>query len=176
MLFPCMIAIAVIRAAFGRGTGPIVLTSVDCNGTESSLLSCSHQVFGATYCLHSNDAGVVCPSCKWFTRCKYSQCMPRAHLMTFEPTGDTCALLLVGFCDGRPCATISVTKCEKDGKAYAERVHWVPESKQGFKHLTEREDMVFSRDGQIAFLKTLTSFHAPSRDMCGWSMHCACVV
>jgi len=30
------------------------------------------------------------------TRCTYSQCMPRAHLMTFELTGDTCALLLVG--------------------------------------------------------------------------------
>ena len=28
--------------------------------------------------------------------CTYSQCMPRMHLMTFEPTGDTCALLLVG--------------------------------------------------------------------------------
>ena len=41
-------------------------------------------------------------------------------------------------------ATISVTKCEKDGEVYAERV---PESKRGFKHLTEREDMVVSRDG-----------------------------
>ena len=25
-------------------------------------------------------------------------------------------------------------------------------------------------------LNTFTSFDAPSRDMCGWSMHCACVV
>ena len=31
-------------------------------------------------------------------------------------------------------ATISVTKCEKDGEVYAERV---PESKRGFKHLTD---------------------------------------
>ena len=43
------------------------------------------------------------------------------------------------FCDGRLCAT--VTKCEKDGKVYAERVHWVPENEWCFKHLTEREDM-----------------------------------
>ena len=50
--------------------------------------------------------------------------MPRVHLMTFELTGDTCALLLVGVAsDGQPCATVSVTKCEKDGKAYAERVY-----------------------------------------------------
>ena len=42
------------------------------------------------------------------------------------------------------CATISVTKCEKNGKVYAERVHGVPESEQGFKHLTKHEDMVVS--------------------------------
>ena len=51
------------------------------------------------------------------------------------------------FCDSRPCATVSVTKCEKDGKAYAERVHSVTESERRFKHLMEREDMVVSRDG-----------------------------
>ena len=45
------------------------------------------------------------------------------------------------FWDGRPCAIVSMTKCEKDGKAYAERV---PESERGFKHLTKREDMVVS--------------------------------
>ena len=45
------------------------------------------------------------------------------------------------FWDDWPCATISVTKCEKDGKACAERV---PESEQGFKHLTEYEGMVIS--------------------------------
>ena len=41
------------------------------------------------------------------------------------------------------CATIKVTKCEKDGKVYVERV---PESERGFEHLTKREDMVVSRD------------------------------
>ena len=51
------------------------------------------------------------------------------------------------FWDGRPCATISVTKCEKDGKAYAERVHEVLESERDFKHLIERENMVVSGDG-----------------------------
>ena len=44
------------------------------------------------------------------------------------------------FCDNRPCTT-SVTKCEKDGIAYIERV---PESGRGFEHLTECEDMVVS--------------------------------
>ena len=48
------------------------------------------------------------------------------------------------FGDGQPCATTAVTKCEKDGKLYVERV---PESEQGFEHLTKRKDMVVSQDG-----------------------------
>ena len=59
-----IVAIAVTGAAFGRGTGPLVLNSVGCTGTESSLLSCSHRVVGVTTCSHYNDAGVVCPTCK----------------------------------------------------------------------------------------------------------------
>ena len=55
------IAIAVRRAAFGQGTGLVLLSGVRCTGTESSLLSCSH---GVAYCSHCFDAGVVCPSCK----------------------------------------------------------------------------------------------------------------
>ena len=40
------------------------------------------------------------------------------------------------------CITVSsVTKCEKDGKTYVERVL---ESERDFEHLIEREDMVVS--------------------------------
>ena len=71
--------------------------------------------------------GVCIRTC---TRCTYSQCMPRTHLMIFEPTGNTFALLLVGVASAYGTVdnaqTMSVTKCEKDGKVYAERV---PESK-----------------------------------------------
>ena len=76
--------------------------------------------------------------------------MPHVHLMNFEPTRNMCAhaLLLVGVASayGTVCnvQTMSVTKCEKDGKVYAERV---PESKWSFKHLTKSEDMKVSRDG-----------------------------
>ena len=62
-IFLFLAALAVIRATFGRGTGPIYLSSVGCTGTESSLVSCSHSGIGVTYCSHYSDAGVVCPSC-----------------------------------------------------------------------------------------------------------------
>ena len=62
-IFLFIAALAVIRAAFGRGTGPVYLNSVGCAGTESSLLSCSYSGIGVT-CSHSYDAGVVCPTCK----------------------------------------------------------------------------------------------------------------
>ena len=55
-------ALAITRTVFGQGTGPIYLNSVGCTGTESSLLSCSHSGIGVTYCSHTYDVGVVCPT------------------------------------------------------------------------------------------------------------------
>ena len=56
--------IAVSYAAFGEGTGPIILDNVGCTGTESSLLSCNHRGIGVTYCGNYEAAGVVCQPCK----------------------------------------------------------------------------------------------------------------
>ena len=53
-------AFATVRAAFGRGRGPIFLDDVDCNGTELQLTSCRNIGVGIHDCLHSEDAGVVC--------------------------------------------------------------------------------------------------------------------
>ena len=64
IIFLYTIAIAVNQAAFGQGTGPVLLSNVRCSGTESSLLSCSHDETYLYRCLHDNDAGVVCPPCK----------------------------------------------------------------------------------------------------------------
>ena len=65
MILLYILAIAVQQGAFGRGTGPILLSNVDCTGTESSLLSCRHTEETNLYCSHLFDVGVVCPSCKY---------------------------------------------------------------------------------------------------------------
>ena len=64
------IATTAYPAAFGQGTGPILLNVVGCTGTESSLLNCSRLDVYYYYslfhfgCLFYNDVGVLCPSCK----------------------------------------------------------------------------------------------------------------
>ena len=45
-------------AFFGAGTGSIVLDNVACLGTETTLLSCSHNGVNIHNCAHSEDAGV----------------------------------------------------------------------------------------------------------------------
>ena len=47
-------------AYFGRGSGGIFLDRVNCDGTESSLISCSSSGVGVHTCDHSQDAGVRC--------------------------------------------------------------------------------------------------------------------
>uniref|UniRef100_G3UR43 Soluble scavenger receptor cysteine-rich domain-containing protein SSC5D n=1 Tax=Meleagris gallopavo TaxID=9103 RepID=G3UR43_MELGA len=47
-------------AHFGRGSGPIWLSEVNCTGTEDSLSKCRARPKGVTGCHHGEDASVVC--------------------------------------------------------------------------------------------------------------------
>ena len=66
------------------------------DSTHSENYSSVHSLYVGV----SNSTGYHPSSCKNkhnYTRCTYLQCMPCMRIsMTFEPTGDTCALLLVG--------------------------------------------------------------------------------
>ena len=52
-------ATAVRVAAFGAGTGPIVLDDVVCVGFEDRLADCVYDS-DTSDCLHFEDAGVIC--------------------------------------------------------------------------------------------------------------------
>ena len=78
ILFFYISAIPVHHAAFGQGTGPILLHDVWCTGTESSLLNCNYFRIGFTSCSNFyfesepvvnpvEGAGVICPpGNSWF--------------------------------------------------------------------------------------------------------------
>lgn len=53
-------AIARVNAAFGQGTGPILLHNVACRGLETELFDCPFAGIEASSCRHSQDAGVTC--------------------------------------------------------------------------------------------------------------------
>ncbi len=55
-------AVAERRARFGQGTGPITFDNLACTGTEASLFDCPHNGLNIHNCLHSEDAGVTCPT------------------------------------------------------------------------------------------------------------------
>lgn len=47
-------------AAFGQGTGRIVLDDVQCFGHENSIFDCHRSPVGVHNCGHSEDVGVSC--------------------------------------------------------------------------------------------------------------------
>ncbi|KAM8795451.1 scavenger receptor cysteine-rich type 1 protein M130-like, partial [Eudromia elegans] len=48
------------NADFGRGSDPIWLSAVDCQGSEADLSECRHEEWGKHYCGHGWDVGVIC--------------------------------------------------------------------------------------------------------------------
>ena len=59
--FKCSVILgptATTSASFGEGSGPILLNSVGCLGTEQRLIDCPSGV--VTRCTHALDAGIRC--------------------------------------------------------------------------------------------------------------------
>ena len=56
-----VVATAYSSAAFGRGSGPILIDNVACTGRENRLIDCTFDNHTGD-CSHSEDAGVRCYS------------------------------------------------------------------------------------------------------------------
>ncbi|XP_056011221.1 deleted in malignant brain tumors 1 protein-like [Ostrea edulis] len=57
---PYQNALPATAAAFGQGSGNIMLDNVMCQGNESSILDCQTNPIGTNDCEHSEDVGVIC--------------------------------------------------------------------------------------------------------------------
>lgn len=51
---------AIPQAAFGKGSGQILLDDVDCSGEETSIRDCRNANNTGSNCVHEEDAGVRC--------------------------------------------------------------------------------------------------------------------
>ena len=57
------ILIGVQYANFGDGSYlPILMSNLQCRGSEKSLLECSQRPCGVTSCTHKFDVGIICES------------------------------------------------------------------------------------------------------------------
>ena len=55
-------AVATRNAVYGQGSGPILMSNLNCNGMESTILACDQRtnMYGVLSCSHFQDAGVIC--------------------------------------------------------------------------------------------------------------------
>ena len=61
MIFLMVGSMALSRASFGQGSGPILISNVGCDyGAEVPLLECIWSASDAATCTHAEDAGVRC--------------------------------------------------------------------------------------------------------------------
>ncbi len=58
---------ALRSAQFGEGLGNIWLDETVCSGDEPRLLDCPANPIGMENCDHDEDAGVRCPSSKFYS-------------------------------------------------------------------------------------------------------------
>ena len=55
-------AVSARNAIFGRGSGPVMMSNLHCNGIESTILACDQapDMYGVLSGSHHQDAGVIC--------------------------------------------------------------------------------------------------------------------
>lgn len=69
---------------YGRGTGIVWLSQVNCLGNETNLAECSFPGWGINNCYHWRDVNVICdseltrdyePNCQKILKLEYNYCV-----------------------------------------------------------------------------------------------------
>ncbi|KAJ8312553.1 hypothetical protein KUTeg_009926 [Tegillarca granosa] len=106
-------------SGFDRGTGPILIDELDCDGTETNLTDCSFE-FQNHNCEHSEDAGVTCIRGDWgeWSRCSTS-CGNGERIRRIEcPPGVLCG-------SDKQAERCNLRPCPVDGK-WTQWTEWTP--------------------------------------------------
>lgn len=90
-------AIAIGKAHFGSGVGPIHLDNLECTGDEETLEMCPVQgVFITPNCVHDEDASVVCQGkCMLVMVALLQLCS--VHIISYSFLGNPIAMLHLVF-------------------------------------------------------------------------------
>ena len=77
----------VLSSVSDRGSGPIFLDQLDCNGTENTLLECNAFTGrGLSTCDHSQDVGVLCRGRYCMAAKYYHHLVISCHMIQYELT------------------------------------------------------------------------------------------
>ena len=71
---------ATLSASFGQGDGPIHISNVRCNGSETQLQACAYSLSNS--CTHSSDAGIMCVGKLTIVGCRLAR-LPSAMVQFF---------------------------------------------------------------------------------------------
>ena len=93
MMFLYTGVVALTAAYFGQGNGSIHIDNVQCSGTESALIQCTHTTLHD--CSHTEDAGVRCDAPGMIMMGLLQACMPPTIIFSMLPDHYYCTYLIL---------------------------------------------------------------------------------
>lgn len=110
---------AVTGGTFGKGTGPIFLSNLDCLGNETAIVDCVRGGIGVydQLCDHTNDAEVQCSG-----PCLHFECSEDVQANLSSAAESVVVLWIEPSIQNDACGQVTVTKSHNPGDAFSEGV------------------------------------------------------